>query len=69
VQGQNWIVTNGLKAGDKVIVDGVAKVKEGQEVSAKPYQAQPANPQVAAPNATKPAQSGKPQAEQKASNA
>ncbi|MFI7826792.1 HlyD family secretion protein, partial [Acinetobacter baumannii] len=31
VQGQNWIVTNGLKAGDKVIVDGVAKVKEGQE--------------------------------------
>lgn len=69
VQGQNWIVTNGLKAGDKVIVDGVAKVKEGQEVSAKPYQAQPANPQGAAPNATKPAQSGKPQAEQKASNA
>lgn len=36
-------MTNGLKAGDKVIVDGVAKVKEGQEVSAKPYQAQPAN--------------------------
>lgn len=69
VQGQNWIVTNGLKAGDKVIVDGVAKVKEGQEVSAKPYQAQPAPPQGAAPNATKPAQSGKPQAEQKASNA
>ncbi|MNP64358.1 Multidrug efflux pump subunit AcrA precursor [compost metagenome] len=69
VQGQNWIVTNGLKAGDKVIVDGVAKVKEGQEVSAKPYQAQPATPQGSAPNATKPAQSGKPQAEQKASNA
>ncbi|RLZ11159.1 AdeA/AdeI family multidrug efflux RND transporter periplasmic adaptor subunit [Acinetobacter sp. 2JN-4] len=57
VQGQNWVITNGLKAGDKVIVDGVAKVKDGQEVSAKPYQAQPANPQ----NATKPAQ-----AEQKA---
>lgn len=69
VQGQNWIVTNGLKAGEKVIVDGVAKVKEGQEVSAKPYQAQPATPQGVAPNATKPAQSGKPQAEQKASNA
>ncbi|MCH7336625.1 AdeA/AdeI family multidrug efflux RND transporter periplasmic adaptor subunit [Acinetobacter sp. NIPH 2699] len=57
VQGQNWVITNGLKAGDKVIVDGVAKVKDGQEVSAKPYQAQPANPQ----NATEPAQ-----AEQKA---
>ncbi|EOH3989157.1 multidrug efflux RND transporter periplasmic adaptor subunit AdeI [Acinetobacter baumannii] len=68
VQGQNWIVTNGLKAGDKVIVDGVAKVKEGQEVSAKPYQAQPANSQGAAPNAAKPTQSGKPQAEQKAAS-
>lgn len=68
VQGQNWIVTNGLKAGDKVIVDGVAKVKEGQEVSAKPSQAQPANSQGAAPNAAKPAQSGKPQAEQKAAS-
>lgn len=56
VQGQNWIITSGLKTGDKVIVDGVAKVKEGQEVSAKPYQAQPANA----------AQSGSPQAEQKA---
>jgi hypothetical protein len=31
-------VTEGLKVGDKVVVDGVAKVKEGQEVSAKPYQ-------------------------------
>lgn len=41
-------MTNGLKAGDKVIVDGVAKVKEGQQVTAKPYQAQPANPQGAA---------------------
>ena len=65
VQGQNWIVTNGLKAGDKVIVDGVAKVKEGQEVSAKPYQAQPANAQGSA-GAAQPAQSAKPQAEQKA---
>ncbi|MBD0168471.1 hypothetical protein IAF42_19985, partial [Acinetobacter baumannii] len=42
--------------------------KEGQEVSAKPYQAQPANSQGAAPNAAKPAQSGKPQAEQKAAS-
>ncbi|WHR57098.1 AdeA/AdeI family multidrug efflux RND transporter periplasmic adaptor subunit [Acinetobacter haemolyticus] len=57
VQGQNWIVTNGLKAGDKVIVEGAAKVKDGQEVSAKPYQAQPANEK----NAAQPAQ-----AEQKA---
>lgn len=38
-QGQNWIVTAGLKAGEKVIVDGVAKVKAEQKVVAKPYQA------------------------------
>ena len=68
VQGQNWIVTNGLKAGDKVIVDGVAKVKEGQEVSAKPPSSTSESTRCSS-NATKQAQSGKPQAEQKASNA
>ncbi len=61
------IVTNGLKAGDKVIVDGVAKVKEGKKYQ-QTHQAQPANSQGAAPNAAKPAQSGKPQAEQKAAS-
>ena len=54
-QGQNWIVTEGLKPGDKVIVDGVAKVKADQQVVAKPYQPQGAAPQ-AAPAA--PAKSG-----------
>jgi membrane fusion protein (multidrug efflux system) len=55
VQGQNWIVTEGLKVGDKVIVEGVAKVKEGQQVNASPYtpQAQPAaqSSQTATPSA------------------
>ncbi|OUY08376.1 efflux RND transporter periplasmic adaptor subunit [Acinetobacter populi] len=55
VQGQNWIVTEGLKVGDKVIVEGVAKVKEGQQVNASPYtpQAQPAaqSSQTAIPSA------------------
>jgi membrane fusion protein, multidrug efflux system len=37
-QNQNWIVTKGLNPGDKVIVDGVAKVKAGQQVKIKPYQ-------------------------------
>ncbi|AXY56035.1 efflux RND transporter periplasmic adaptor subunit [Acinetobacter chinensis] len=41
VQGKDWIVTEGLQAGDKVIVDGIAKVKPEQPVTAKPYQAQP----------------------------
>lgn len=40
-QGQNWIVTQGLQTGDKVIVDGIAKVKPEQPVVAKPYQAKP----------------------------
>ena len=46
VQGQNWIITKGLNSGDKVIVDGVAKVKEGQPIQATAY-----NPQAAMPSA------------------
>ncbi|RHW18162.1 efflux RND transporter periplasmic adaptor subunit [Sphingomonas gilva] len=37
MQGGDWVVTDGLKAGDKVIVDGLQKVQPGQPVSvAKP---------------------------------
>ena len=39
-QGSNWIVTEGLQTGDKVIVEGIAKVKPEQQVVAKPYQPQ-----------------------------
>lgn len=46
VQGQNWIVTEGLKTGEKVIVDGIAKVKAEQKVVTKPYQPQTAAPQA-----------------------
>lgn len=48
VEGKDWIVTSGLKTGDKVIVEGVAKVKDGATVKAKPYQPQAATPQGAA---------------------
>ena len=58
-QGSDWIVTEGLKVGDKVIVDGVAKVKPDQPVTAKPFQPKSAAPQQAAP------QQATPQAEQK----
>lgn len=47
-QGANWIITKGLQNGDKVIVDGVAKVKPEAEVVVKPYTpkaAQTAQPQ------------------------
>ncbi|WP_180027965.1 efflux RND transporter periplasmic adaptor subunit [Acinetobacter sp. YH16032] len=65
VQGKDWIVTKGLNTGDKVIVDGVAKVKPEQQVVAKPYQ-----PQAAAPQAGKDGQQAKPaaQSEQKATS-
>ena len=65
VQGNNWIVTNGLNVGDKIIVDGIAKVKEGQEVSVKPYQPQ-AKAAPAAAEPAKPVDSSK--AEQKATS-
>lgn len=44
-QGNNWVVTGGLKAGDKVIVDGLAAV---QMTGAKKVKTQPwKNPQAA----------------------
>ncbi|ENV35068.1 efflux RND transporter periplasmic adaptor subunit [Acinetobacter gerneri] len=73
-QGQNWIVTKGLNPGDKIVVDGVAKVKEGQQVNAKPYQPKAEAPQGTNPaaaqqkNAAQPAENAKPQTEQKATS-
>ncbi|PFH10732.1 membrane fusion protein (multidrug efflux system) [Collimonas sp. PA-H2] len=45
-QGDKWIVTEGLKAGDKVIVDGLQKVKPGAVVNPSPWK-----PGAAAANA------------------
>ena len=72
-QGANWIVTQGLNTGDKVIVDGIAKVKPEQQVVAKPYQPQAAAPQGAQqPTAAKPdakvAEQAAPKSEQKATS-
>ena len=70
-QGSNWIVTEGLNPGDKVIVDGIAKVKPEQQVVPKPYQPQAAAPQGAAqpaaqqPGAAQKADDAKEQSEQK----
>jgi membrane fusion protein (multidrug efflux system) len=36
--GGNWVVTDGLKAGDQVIVSGVQKVKAGAPAKASPWQ-------------------------------
>jgi membrane fusion protein (multidrug efflux system) len=34
--GKNWIITQGVNAGERVIVEGVQKVTEGSEVKAEP---------------------------------
>ena len=41
--GTDWIITEGLKPGDQVIVQGYMKVREGTPVTPKPFVA-PAEP-------------------------
>ena len=36
-----WIVNEGVKPGDRIVAEGVQKVREGMEVRAKPFQPQP----------------------------
>jgi membrane fusion protein (multidrug efflux system) len=62
-QGNNWIVTGGLKEGEKVMVDGVIKVGMGaKKVTPVPWQADTkAAPAAAAPAADK-APAAKPEA-------
>jgi membrane fusion protein (multidrug efflux system) len=38
--GDEWLVTDGLEAGDRVIVEGLQKVRNGVEVKAVPFKAQ-----------------------------
>jgi len=38
-QGAQWIITDGIKAGDKVIVDGTQKIYPGAKVNPTPYNA------------------------------
>jgi len=35
--GKDWIITEGMKPGEKVIVEGFMKVRQGTPVSTKPY--------------------------------
>jgi membrane fusion protein (multidrug efflux system) len=46
--GTLWVITEGLKSGERVIVEGVQKAKAGMPVTPKPYQESPAA-QPAAP--------------------
>ena len=38
--GTNWIVTDGLKRGDRVVAEGVQKVRPGMQVNPKPFSAE-----------------------------
>ncbi|MGD0838378.1 MAG: efflux RND transporter periplasmic adaptor subunit [Polyangia bacterium] len=42
--GDTWLVTRGLAAGDRVIVEGMQKVRPGAQVKAVPFVAQVASP-------------------------
>ena len=35
--GTMWVITEGLKPGDRVVAEGIQKVKEGMLVNPKPY--------------------------------
>jgi len=42
--GSNWLVTKGLKPGDKVIVEGLGKIKAGQAIKPVPAGSKPTAP-------------------------
>lgn len=51
--GDSWLVTEGLKAGDRVILEGIQKARPGTQVKAVPFGAKPA--EVAPAAAAQPA--------------
>jgi membrane fusion protein (multidrug efflux system) len=56
--GDQWLVTEGLTAGDRVIVEGLQSVRPGLEVNVKPFEPPRANAAGASPSAA-PAASAK----------
>jgi len=40
--GSEWVVSDGLKPGERVVAEGVQKVRPGMLVNPKPYAAEPA---------------------------
>jgi membrane fusion protein (multidrug efflux system) len=49
--GDKWLVEDGLKAGDKVIVEGLQKIGPGMPVNATEKGTAPAKPAAAPPAA------------------
>ena len=44
VFGQSWVVEEGLKAGDKVVVEGFQKIRPGAPVAAQSWKSEAAKP-------------------------
>ena len=49
LQGDQWVVTSGVKAGDRVIVEGLQKIAPGMPVKAVPFSQSGAPPLAVAP--------------------
>ena len=47
--GDNWLVSDGLKAGDRVILDGVQRARPGSSVKAVPFSVAPTAPSAGTP--------------------
>ena len=47
--GDNWLVSEGLKAGDRVIVEGIQRARPGTTVKALPFGAKPATDPAGTP--------------------
>jgi membrane fusion protein (multidrug efflux system) len=47
--GSDWIIDQGLEAGEKVVVEGLQKIRNGMTVVAKPAPASDTDPAAAAP--------------------
>ena len=45
-RSQNWLVTSGLKPGDRVVVEGLVNAREGQKAKVVPAGSKP-KPDVA----------------------
>jgi membrane fusion protein (multidrug efflux system) len=58
MSGGNWVINDGIQAGDEVVVSGLQKVKAGAPAKASPWQPAPAGGSSAA-TAPGPAPSGK----------
>ncbi|HEY0199936.1 MAG TPA: efflux RND transporter periplasmic adaptor subunit [Rhodanobacter sp.] len=57
--GSNWVITDGLQAGDQIVVSGLQKIKDGGQAKATPWHAAPPAGGNPSPAASGTAPSGK----------